>query len=148
MIHLKKYFENKAVKGPEGIAEDGRIAACAILLEMAFIDGEFSEPERVKITSLLQKEFHVPEDEVAELLKKSQEELNNSVDLWSFTNQINQRFSHAEKLRVVEMIWKMVYADGVLEQHEDYLVHKLSTLLRVPHKDMINIKIEAREGKK
>ena len=81
-------------------------------------------------------------DEVAaELTEAADKERKNSIDLWKFTNLINENYSEDEKIRVVELLWKLVYADGKLEQHEDYLIHKLATLLEIRHDQLIAAKL-------
>ena len=75
-------------------------------------------------------------------MKSSQKELDGSIDLWQFTNLVNENYSRYEKINIVEMIWKIVYADGKLDKHEDYLVHKLGKLLRLSHKELINAKLK------
>ena len=58
------------------------------------------------------------------------------------TNLINQNYSIEEKIRIIEMIWKLAYTDGKLDKHEDYLVHKLARLLRLTHKQLIEAKFK------
>jgi uncharacterized tellurite resistance protein B-like protein len=79
------------------------------------------------------------------LLEASNEELKGSIDLWQFTNLINHNYSIEEKIRVVEMVWNVVYADGKLDKHEDYLVHKLATLFRLTHKQLIEAKLKVKK---
>jgi len=127
-------------------AHDIRVATCALFLEMAHIDGEFSDSERENIIAILKKDYQLSDDRIAELLKASQEELKESVDLWQFTNLINQNYSPEEKIRIIEMIWGIVYTDGKLDQYEDYLVHKLAKLLRLTHKQLIDAKLKILHG--
>lgn len=147
MIDMVKKFFGK--NEPDGSSQadtenshDIRVAACAILLEMGKIDGEFDPKEQEDIVSLLKRDFGLSDEHAAELMGASQKELDGSIDLWSFTHLINENYSTEEKIRVMEMLWAVVYADGVLDQHEDYLVHKLAKLLRISHKEMINAKLK------
>ena len=121
---------------------DTRIATCALFLEMSHIDGEFSVMEREKIIAILKRKFDLSDEHATALLTASKKELKRSVDLWQFTNLINQNYTIEEKIRVVEMVWDIVYADGKLDKHEDYLVHKLATLLRLTHKQLIEAKLK------
>ncbi len=135
--------EEKVVKRrDEG---DVRIAAAALFLEMANIDNEFSEEERQHILEILQDEFGLSQEHALELAQRAAAELQGSIDLWGFTNQINKNYSDEEKVRVVELLWRVVYADGHVDAHEDYLVHKLTKLLRVPHKQMIAAKLRVKQ---
>jgi uncharacterized tellurite resistance protein B-like protein len=149
MIDLVKMFFGK--RSPNDSSDqnrkrtqDIRIATCALLLEMSHIDGEFSPSERERVLSILKRNFDLSGEYATALLEASNEELKGSVDLWQFTNCINQNYSIEEKIQVVEMVWNVVYADGKLDKHEDYLVHKLATLLRLTHKQLIEAKLKVK----
>lgn len=121
--------------------DDVRVAACALFLEMARIDNEFDETERKEIVSILCEEHGLSAQAADRLTQQAESELGGSIDLWKFTNVINEKYNDEEKLRVVELLWRIVYADGVLDGHEDYLVHKLAKLLRLQHKQLIAAKL-------
>jgi uncharacterized tellurite resistance protein B-like protein len=123
---------------------DIRVAVCALFLEMAHIDGEFSESEQANTIGLLKKHYDLSDEHVTELLEAAKKELAGSIDLWQFTNLINQTYSRQEKIQIIDMVWQLVYADEKLNEHEDYLVHKLAKLLRLPHKDLINAKLQVK----
>ena len=147
MINLvNKFFGKSSSDGPDKenkeSAHDVRLATCALFLEMANIDGEFSKEEQESVTSMLKEKFQLSDEYTTELMKISQKELDGSIDLWQFTNLVNENYSRDEKINIVEMIWKIVYADGKLDKHEDYLVHKLGKLLRLSHKELINTKLK------
>ena len=149
MIDLVKKFFSKRTDDNTGntrkkSSEDILVSTCALLLEMSVIDGEFSETEKQKILSILKEEYALPEEYAEALLETSKERLNDSTDLWRFASLINQSYSVEEKERIIEMIWRIAYADGTLEKHEDYLVHKLANLLRLTHKQLINAKLKAK----
>jgi uncharacterized tellurite resistance protein B-like protein len=118
------------------------VATCAILLEMARIDGEFSDAERDNIISIFKNKYQLSDDEITSLIDASEEELQRSIDLWQFTNHINKICSPEDKRSIIETIWQTIYADGRLDCHEDYLIHKLSELLNVSHKDLIEAKLK------
>ena len=145
---IKKFFTKTSASIAEKHSDgpkpehDLRVATCALFLEMAQIDGEFSELEREHIISRLRKEFSLSDENLDELMNTTSKELNGSIDLWQFTNLINQNYSLEEKIRIVEMIWELAYLDGKLDQHEDYLAHKLAKLLRLNHKQLIDAKLK------
>jgi uncharacterized tellurite resistance protein B-like protein len=142
---LKRYFGKSAKQeGAQAVdvSHDIRIATCALLLEMADIDGEFSDSERDRIISLLKREYGLSEEHALEIIKASSEELDGSVDLWTFTNLINRNYPFEEKIRIIETVWKIAYTDGRLDKYEDYLVHKLAKLLHLTHKQLIEAKLK------
>ncbi len=122
---------------------DIRIAACALFLEMANIDGEFSDTERQHLTEMLKSEYGLSNEQVADLTAAAEKERKESISLWQFTDLVNQNYTEAEKIRVVELLWKLIYSDGKLDQHEDYLVHRLASLLGLHHKQLIAAKLKA-----
>jgi uncharacterized tellurite resistance protein B-like protein len=131
-----------AARGP-GL-HDPKIAACALFLEMSAIDGEFAEDERALILSALQEHYGLAEEDAADLVESANRERQGSIDLWQFTNRINENYTVEEKLRVIEIVWEIAYADGLLNKHEDYLVHKLADLLRLTHQQLIEAKLNVK----
>ena len=109
--------------------------------------GIFDE-ERESILSICQREYNLDRDEVLELKKASREELDKILDVWQFTNAINQHYSNEEKSRIVELLWELVYADGKMDGHENYFMHKLARLLRLTHRDLIDAKLRVIERNK
>ncbi|UCB49063.1 MAG: TerB family tellurite resistance protein [Deltaproteobacteria bacterium] len=150
MIDLVKRFFGKTPKGKgdqdEDPSHDIRIATCALLLEMASIDGEFSVAERKSIVARLKKDYQLSGAYAEELIKASNEELRGSVDLWRFTNLINRNYSIGEKIRIIETVWEIAYTDGKLDKYEDYLLHKLAKLLHLTHKQLIDAKLRVIRG--
>ena len=100
----------------------------------------------VHIVAILKEEYEFSGETAAELMAASERELDDSVDLWQFARTINERYSADEKMRVMELVWKVVYADGHLDQHEDYLAHKVSRLLRLSHAQLIETKLKVTTG--
>ncbi|MDY6853812.1 MAG: TerB family tellurite resistance protein [Thermodesulfobacteriota bacterium] len=143
---LKKFFQKSKeidqANHEKDDSHDIRIATCALFLEMATIDNEFSSSEREDIISILKKEYSLTDEYVTDLIKETEKELKKRIDLWQFTNLINQNYSRDEKISIIEIIWKIVYADGILDKHEDYLIHKLAKLLRLNHKQLIDAKLK------
>jgi uncharacterized tellurite resistance protein B-like protein len=145
---LKKYFDKKAESAIPVKKEDTRqrlrVAVCALLLETAYTDDEFSDDEKSRLVDMIKTGFGLTEEETDELLHIAQEERKKSVDLWHFTKLINENYSHEEKINLMEMLWEIVYADSVLDKHEDYLMHTLSKLLKIEHRQMIAAKLKAK----
>ncbi len=151
MIDLVKKFFGKSSQDDSSnqrrqTTHDIRIATCALLLEMSNIDGEFSELERENIICILKRDFDLSDEYAAALLEVSKEELKGSIDLWQFTNLINQNYSLEEKIWLIETVWDIVYTDGKLDKHEDYLVHKLAELLHLTHKQLIEAKLKVKKS--
>lgn len=122
-----------------------RVAACVLLLETAHADNECTAEELSHVMAVMKNDFAVSQEHAEELIELAYRKRDQAVDLWQFTNQLNQQLSRQEKLGVMEAVWRIIHADGRLEKHEDYFAHKLARLLRLQHQDMIAAKISARE---
>ena len=147
---IKNFFSEKIEtsddKSQESSERSVSIATCALLLEMAHADSEFSNEEKNSIIHILQSTYAITEDDAKELIRLSEMERQESTDLWQFTNLINHNYSREEKIKVAETLWNIVYTDGKVDQHEEYLMRKLTYLLDLDHQDMIEAKFKARDG--
>ncbi len=119
-----------------------QIATAVILLEVAHADDDFSMEEQNLIIDILREEFKLNEEEVAELMEVSDQKRRGTVDLWQFTRIINDTFDDTEKSRIIDFIWRVIFADGRLDKYEDHIVHKLATILHIPHSTMIQAKLK------
>ena len=146
----KRFFGKRPTEDATAQASDTghdiRIATCALFLEMAGVDGEFSDEERHHIVSILKEKYHLSDEHAAQLMETAQHELDESIDLWHFTHLINQNYTDEEKVQIVEMVWRLVYVDGRLDKHEDSLMHKLSKLLDLTHGQLIDAKMRVLDG--
>ena len=124
---------------------DPQLAVCAILLEVAQADHDFDASERATIISVLKEKFGLDQGEVEELIALTETERAKHPDLWAFTNTIGRAYTPEEKLSVLVMVWQVIFADEVLDAHEDMLVRKLQHMLSVNHSLVIEAKQMARE---
>ncbi len=119
------------------------LAACALLVEVMRIDGEVSEAERRTVLEAMAQTFALPGEQLEELLALAEREVAEAVDQYQFTRLINERFTPEEKARLVEMLWRVAFADGRLDKHEEYVIRKLTELLHLPHRVFIQAKLHA-----
>ena len=117
------------------------VATCIILLEIAKSDDEFCSVEQETTKAILKHELSIPDEDIEDLMKIAAEKREDSVDLWEFTSLINEHFSEEERIRIIELAWRVIYADEKLDKYEDHLVHVLANLLRLDHSDLIEAKL-------
>ena len=149
ITRLSRYFSRTRKDGEQkdqNESHDPAVAMCALFLEMANIDGEFDPEERERILDLFTREQGLSQEQASDLVAAAQEELDRSIDLWHFSRRINLDCSEAEKLGIIEMLWRIVYTDGNLDKHENYLIRKLSNLLGLAHSDLIDAKLRVLHG--
>jgi uncharacterized tellurite resistance protein B-like protein len=106
-----------------------QLAACALLLELAHADNEFSPAERAHIELALQRHFGLDETTVRELIELAQVERDQAVDHYQFARTITQHYDLGQKMVLAEVMWGVILADGEIGRHESYLVRKLANLL-------------------
>lgn len=143
---LLKSLSVESVQGEFERFDRIQIASCVILLEVAKFDFDFSSIEKETTKAILKNEFAIPEDAIEDLMKISEEKREDSVDLWEFTNVINQNFSREEKIKIIEAAWKIIYADDKLDKYENHYVHVLADLLRLRHDELIDAKLNVLYG--
>lgn len=110
-------------------AEDLRIAACALLLEVAHADDHFSAGERRHLRDLVRRHFGLRAEAAAELIVVSESERQRRTDLWGFAKLVKAHYSTGQKLVLAEAMWGLVLADGRLAAREDYIMRKISRLV-------------------
>lgn len=105
------------------------VAACALLLEVAHADEEFTPAERARIEDALERHFGLDRDTRAELIALADAERRRSIDHFQFTHLINEHYDLGQKMVLAELMWGVILADGEIARHEAYLVRKLANLL-------------------
>ncbi|MDA0327612.1 MAG: TerB family tellurite resistance protein [Gemmatimonadetes bacterium] len=132
---IKRFFSSSMSPAPEAdvsvAKKDIRLAACALLLELANADDEFTDDERQHLESAVRRQFGLGAADAERLLELAQEARSEAVDLWQFTNLIAENYSTGQKMVLAEIMWGLVYSDGDLASKEDYLMRKICNLLRL-----------------
>jgi uncharacterized tellurite resistance protein B-like protein len=121
------------------------IAACALFIEMAQVDGEFTDDERKFILSEMKKTFDLDEECANNLMDLAEKKVKESVSVYEFTTIINTTFSNDEKLDLIQRLWKLIYRDNKLSAYEDQLIKRIAGNLNIEHKDIINAKLLVKE---
>jgi uncharacterized tellurite resistance protein B-like protein len=121
-----------------------RVATCVLLLEAMHADDAVDDAESSLLRSAVARRFELPPDEVADLLAMAEGQRRSATDLFSFTRVINEHFTRAQKLAVVELLWRVVYSDGQLEAREDALLHRVANLLQLRHDELIALKLQVK----
>jgi uncharacterized tellurite resistance protein B-like protein len=133
---LKQLFDQ--IAPPTGSAAAGddehrlRLATAVLLVEVMRADGHFGPAEQAAVRAALVEKFELAADEAERLVELATSTAKEATDLFGFTTRLNERFSDAQKLRMVELMWAVAYADGHLADHERHLMWRVADLLHVP----------------
>lgn len=132
---IRSLFTNPAREDkstlPDGV-HPIHLAACALLLDIAYADGEFSTEERQHLEDVLSRHFGLSPDDGQRLLAIADQERRQSVDHFTFTSVLLRNYDVGQKMVLAEVMWGMVLADGEIAEHEHYLTRKISNLLELP----------------
>lgn len=134
---IRSFFSRNVETAPETPPAEGgadrrlQIAACALLLELAHADNEFSGEERTHIEQALVRHFALDEVTARELMELADAERREAVDLFQFARLIVTHYDEGQRMLLAEVMWGVVHADGDLSRHEHYLMQKLSSLLEL-----------------
>lgn len=105
------------------------VAACALLLEIAYADDAFSDAERTHIEAVMQRHFDLDEETAAALIEVAEAERSRAVDLYQFTSLIRDSYDLGQKTLLAEIMWGLVLTDGDVQRHESYMLRKIANLL-------------------
>jgi len=117
-----------------------RLAATALLIHVISLDGEPSAVEKSKLHSLIESRFGLDPGTADRLIAAATREEGDAVDLYHFTSVIMRSVNEEGRLRLIEMMWELVYADGRVSEFEENVVWRAADLLAVSARDRINLK--------
>ena len=145
MNFFKKIFQTEKSENPTLDDKTSTKACIALLLETSMADEILDESELVTLKNTLQKDFLIEENEIDELINLAKENVEDSNSLYEFTRDINDNFDATERVKLIESMWKIAYADGNIDKYEEHIIRKVSNLIYVAHSDFIKAKLSAKE---
>ncbi len=123
-----------------------RVATAVLLIEIARADFIVEPAEQQRLRQLLRDQFALEEAELDALLAEAEADADRLVSLQHTTRLINENYDHAMKVRIVEMMWQLVYADGEKDHYEEHLLRQIAELLYVSHSEFIQARHKAEEA--
>ncbi len=149
MLDTIRQFFDRHIAAPrhDGSAHTIELATAALLAEVARIDGDIGEAERAIALRAIDEKLHLSPDEAAALLDLAAEEMRQATDYFQFTSLVNRHFAQEQKVRMIELMWQVAWADDRLDDHELHLIRRIADLLHVPHHDFIAAKLRAQRAR-
>jgi len=114
-----------------------QLATAALLIEITRADHHVEESERLAVDYAILEMFSLTDKEAQELVRLAELEVRQSTSLYEFTTLVDKQFDLAQKIQVVEMLWRVVFSDGSKDKYEEYTVRKIADLIHISHRDFI-----------
>ena len=140
MIEAIQNFFKTRIESKESDEEKetaARVAAGALLFEAAMSDYQLDDVERQTIKDLIIEQFNLDRTDAMTLIALAESQAKEATGLHGFTTLINQNWSETERVNLMEKMWRVVYADGRLDDHELHLMRKIQRLLHIPQVDYV-----------
>jgi uncharacterized tellurite resistance protein B-like protein len=152
MVNSIRQFFQKYIKPADDTSDNVpehslHIATAALLIEMMRADAKISKDERTAITQSMQSKFQLSNEETNTIVQLAEEEIWKSTGYYEFTSLINKGFTYAQKVKVIEHMWEVAFADTELEKHEEHMIRKITDLIFVSHEDFIKTKLRVKKKK-
>ncbi len=129
LLHTRASQASPADPSPSAGVDPVHLAACTLLLEIAYADGEFTAPERAHLESVLSRHFGLDAEAGRHLIDLAEHERLRSVDYYHFTSVLQRNYDLGQKMVLAEIMWGLVLADGKIAEREQYLTRKIANLL-------------------
>lgn len=149
MLKTIKQFFDKHLQADEAgsITEHTlQLATAALFAEMMRLGNSSGQAERTAVTAAIRSKFKLSDAEIEELILLAQQEAGQATDYYQFTSLINRDYTPVQKIRIIEHLWEVAFADQVLDKYEEHLVRKIADLLYVSHRDFIAAKLRAKRA--
>lgn len=144
MFVALKRFLKQAVTGEQGkldfAEDDHRLAAAALLVHLVSVDGVVDDKERAALNEVLRRNYQLTPEMTAELIAAAQQRDDEAVDLFGFTSVLKRDLEIEERLKVLEMMWEIVYADGIVHEFEDNTIWRVAELLGISSRDRLALR--------
>lgn len=146
---LKDLFDTVTTpsdESPQAQARALRLATAVLLVEVMRADPTLAASERAAVMATLHQKFALSDEEAARLVELAELTARDASDFYQFTSRINDSFTHAQKITMIENMWQIAYADGHLDANENHLIGKIAGLLYVTQGEYIGAKMRAKES--
>ncbi len=137
---IQDFFEKNFIaeaKSSVPVEQRLNLAAAALMIEMVLQDDQIDELEVAAVKTMLTEKFNLSAAEAQNLYELAEEEKHQATDYHQFTSLIAEHYSQPQKIQLIESLWRVAFADNVLDKYEEHMVRRISDLIHVSHKDFI-----------
>ncbi|MBC54084.1 MAG: hypothetical protein CMQ34_09660 [Gammaproteobacteria bacterium] len=150
IVAIKRFFDNQLASPAEESAAHRehrlQLASAALMFELLKTDRHIDARETDMLRHVLETTFKLGKHELDDIITLAEEEASQAVSLYEFTSLVNEAYEYADKVLLVENLWRLALADDHLDKYEEQMIRKTADLLYVSHSDFIRSKLRVRDG--
>lgn len=147
LTKINSFFQNLLEDKGETQDSISLEIACAVLLcEVMKADGNLDQQEQNKLNNLLKSQFNISAEEVDVIVEKALYLSEHATDFYQFTSKLNQQYNIEQRVKIVELLWQLAYADDELASIEEHIIRKIADLLHLRHNEYIRTKTHAKNS--
>jgi uncharacterized tellurite resistance protein B-like protein len=140
---VKRFVEN--LSGAEGLArefeeDDYRLAAVALLVHVASADGKIDLAEQRKLQRIIRERFGLDAAGAARLTAAAEQSDREAIDFYHFTSVLKRTLNDTGRLKIVEMLWEIAFADGTVDELEDNTIWRIAELLGITGRERVQLR--------
>ncbi|MEX1197218.1 MAG: TerB family tellurite resistance protein [Pseudohongiellaceae bacterium] len=147
---IREFFEERLAAHGNESDEDRicriQLASAALLMELINTDRHVDEREEAEFARVLRETLSLDEETLAEITELAHQEARQATSLYEFTSLVNDGYAYADKVQLIENMWRIAWADGHLDKYEEQMIRKTAELIYVRHNDFIRAKLQVRDG--
>lgn len=121
-------------------SDDYRVAAAALLVHVATLEGELTAAAHDKLRAILMAQFSLPAALTEELIDAAMAADREAVDFYHFTSLLMRSLNEQGRLRIVEMLWEIAFVDGQISEFEDNVMWRVADLLAVSPRERLALR--------
>lgn len=150
ILAIKRFFEDNLRVSTDDSAERSgdriALATAALLFELMKTDSHIDQRETATLATVLQQTFKLDEKELEKIIALAEQESHQSTSLYEFTSLVNEGYSYEQRVRLLENLWRVAFADANVDRYEEHLIRKIADLIYVNHSDFIRTKLKVRDA--
>ncbi|MEH6474837.1 MAG: TerB family tellurite resistance protein [Sneathiella sp.] len=135
LARLKKLLTDPSAEPVKADSDEKKIATAALLIEAALSDETYCDDERAMVSAVLKRHYDLTDEEVTAVVTEAEDAHGKSDQIWYFTRTVKETVEIEDRVQIIEMLWEIAYADGVISDYEANLVRRICGLIYVDDKD-------------
>jgi len=143
---IKRFFDNNLIANASSSSFDSehavRLAMASLMIEVAESDYHDAPEEHKLVINIVKNSFDLSDAETDEIVDLARQEHADSIDYFQFTSLINQHYSAAQRIELIEKLWQIAFADHKLDKHEEHVIRRIADLIHVARSDFMKIKLK------